>query len=794
MHTAHIQELTGTNFAEESTEHTPSSWPANYQRPMHGTPIDVNQIQSQGKKRRIDWDSLDLNENGNGNSSNESIDPIESKTPNRAHNGKEFERNRSKYVNGSRLGWTDDIDFDLNGDLTNNSYLNNDSFLSLSSALTVLKQEIPLPFGSEQVKKIVKISTLNKAQVDEIAQIKQVTTNATATNKSNDNLAIVVNTNQALVAATTAASGPIAVASHLNGNSNSSSSASTDVSTSNELVNCLESVAARDQTHSNDRNDEYDGSNHSKLVRSKGDRSAEESRFQYVLAAATSIATRINEETITYLNQGQSYEIKLKKLGDLTAYRGTILKSVIKICFHERRLQYMEREQMHLWQTSRPGERIIEIDVPLSYGLYHVAQTHNSNLLNVVEVLWDPMKEVGVYIKINCISTEFTPKKHGGEKGVPFRIQIETYAENTMNGHVNGTTITAIEMMNDSIKPIHVAACQIKVFKLKGADRKHKQDREKIQKRPDSEKEKYQPSYECTILNDIPKDIANAVNSYSPDHIRGSVSPLMSNSPTYMKFDSLFSTNNSSGGGGGGSSGAVNPIGINSVSSTNSNIKSSHILSPATSHQAVIDTNEYNNSSGAFLNAPLHISKDTTPLLLGQWLNMQRLGQYVTTFAQFSGADLFRMSKEDLVQICGLADGIRLYNTLHSKVIAPRLTIYVSFDSSSYHAIYLHTNTANELVKKIINLPGFDDFLANASSPNVDNNMFSGWCLQSKYSGSVSNICDSTKFSVYIIGPAGIHVFVTNEVLSNIKDESLFTLEIVGNNKIILKVVYKNEI
>lgn len=95
------------------------------------------------------------------------------------------------------------------------------------------------------------------------------------------------------------------------------------------------------------------------------------------------------------------------------------------------------------------------------------------------------MKEVGVYIKVNCISTEFTPKKHGGEKGVPFRIQVETYLDN---------------------KPVHGAMCQIKVFKLKGADRKHKQDREKIQKRPVTEQEKFQPSYECTILNDIPRD------------------------------------------------------------------------------------------------------------------------------------------------------------------------------------------------------------------------------------------------------------------------------------------------
>lgn len=49
-------------------------------------------------------------------------------------------------------------------------------------------------------------------------------------------------------------------------------------------------------------------------------------RFQYILAAATSIATKNNEETLTYLNQGQSYEIKLKKIGDLSFYRDKILK------------------------------------------------------------------------------------------------------------------------------------------------------------------------------------------------------------------------------------------------------------------------------------------------------------------------------------------------------------------------------------------------------------------------------------------------------------------------------------
>ena len=41
------------------------------------------------------------------------------------------------------------------------------------------------------------------------------------------------------------------------------------------------------------------------------------------------------------------------------------------------------------------------------------------------------------------------------------------------------------------------------MLQLKGADRKHKQDREKIFKRPLSEQEKYQPSCECTILSEV---------------------------------------------------------------------------------------------------------------------------------------------------------------------------------------------------------------------------------------------------------------------------------------------------
>lgn len=46
--------------------------------------------------------------------------------------------------------------------------------------------------------------------------------------------------------------------------------------------------------------------------------------------------------------------------------------------------------------------------------------------------------------------------------------------------------------------------------------------------------------------------------------------------------------------------------------------------------------------------------------------------------------------------------------------------------------------------------------------------------------------------AVYVNGPAGINVLLTDEVLHNIKEDSLFSLEVDGTN-ILLKAVYKCE-
>lgn len=87
-------------------------------------------------------------------------------------------------------------------------------------------------------------------------------------------------------------------------------------------------------------------------------------------------------------------------------------------------------------------------DVPLSYGLVDV--NIDRECLNGAEFIWDPTKETGVYVRVNCISTEFTAKKHGGEKGVPFRLQVESYTYEDRDN-----------------KLVHCGSCQIKVFKVR---------------------------------------------------------------------------------------------------------------------------------------------------------------------------------------------------------------------------------------------------------------------------------------------------------------------------------------
>ncbi|RWS31700.1 transcription factor CP2-like protein, partial [Leptotrombidium deliense] len=410
--------------------------------------------------------------------------------------------------------------------------------------------------------------------------------------------------------------------------------------------------------------------------------------FQYVLGAATASSTKLHEETMTYLNQGQSYEVKLKKLGDLSEVRGKMLKSVIRVGFHERRLQFMEKDLINQWKQQRQTDRILEIDIPLSYGIFDIA--HDFSDINRCEFTWDPTKETGVFVKVNCISTEFTPKKHGGEKGVPFRLIIETHA-----------------LSGKSSSCVHAASCQVKVFKPKGADRKHKTDREKMSKRPQSEQDKFQPSCDCTVFSEYPID---SVYWSSPVHT-ASKDPCPS--PKSVALSSISKSKTTE-----------NPLLYKCLPSTQQNESDSSL-------------NQHS--------PPTVLSSDASAEETSQWLRHQRFEDYIRAFSNFCGADLMRLTRDDLIQICGLTDGIRLYNALNLKAIRPRLTLYICHPSEEhFNAIYLENVSVEELKQKLASIIPRDL--------------------------KVNRICLS--------GPADIKVIITDEVLRNMNEESMFYVEL----------------
>nr|CAI5830862.1 unnamed protein product [Callosobruchus analis] len=566
----------------------------------------------------------------------------------------------------------------LGSDLVNNTYSVSDTILGING-MTVFKQEAPSPTSTEAA--VAAATAVVRGPQSGGRGSQRNGQSPTSTQHYNGNASIIVNSTME------------------DNNSQSMFNNTINQLLSQTALANLHNVMDSNNLSSPNSQDNY-------TVSSTNYNLIEDCRFQYVLAAATSIATKQNEDTLTYLNQGQSYEIKLKKLGDLSLYRGKLLKTIIRICFHERRLQYMEKEQMLNWQKARPGDRILEVDVPLSYGAYDINQP--TGALNIVTFTWDPTKEVGVYIKVNCISTEFTPKKHGGEKGVPFRIQVETYQHGGGNTNNDGG--------GSNGKRLHAAACQIKVFKLKGADRKHKQDREKIMKRPLAEQEKYQPSCECTVLNDLPNDAILASSPVSSLNMENGVESTPQVSNQLAKIENGITGNQ----------------------------MASHIIQAPVVKPFV----ERSDAAVSSVVQPNQLSQHSTPDDTIQWLSSNRFEKYVDTFERFSGDDMLRMSRDDLIQICGDADGIRLHNALHSKTIAPKLKLYVCMgESSVYTAVFLRQHSSCELLSQLVAMAGV----------------------------SGERVRD-----VYVEGPHAIHVRLTDDVLRHVHDEAMFSLDVVA--------------
>ncbi|XP_022255820.1 transcription factor CP2-like protein 1, partial [Limulus polyphemus] len=431
--------------------------------------------------------------------------------------------------------------------------------------------------------------------------------------------------------------------------------------------------------------------------------SGEKRLFQCVLGAPTALGVKITEETLTYLNQGkqglctssgckcnksrgkwrtvgQSYEVRIRKMGDPPELKGKMLKSFIKVRFQERRLQYREKEEIAAWKISRPGERILDVDLPLSYGIFDV--NIDPAEINSCHFVWDPAREASIFIRVNCISTEFTSRRRGGEKGVILRFTISTWTHG-----------------EKKCQQLDLASCQLKVFKSKGADRKHRTDRERMEKRPPEDKEKYQPSYQCTILTEYPPDsLVDLPESPCSTEIEH---------PTSTSLELNLSKDS--------------PLG-----SPDQLTKSSSSLALSSFHEVPESQPKEVIPQASYTVLPYCSSAEET----AQWLKLNRFEKYQCTFSNFCASDIMRLNRDDLIQICGVADGIRLYNALHSRTIRPKLTIYVaSSNDQAFHAVYLETFTVRDLLQKF---------------------------------KEIFRLQKETVNSIYMLGPSGIRFHVTD--------------------------------
>ncbi|XP_077046857.1 transcription factor CP2-like isoform X3 [Agelaius phoeniceus] len=324
-------------------------------------------------------------------------------------------------------------------------------------------------------------------------------------------------------------------------------------------------------------------------------------------------------------------------------------------------------------------------DIPLSVGILE-PQIHPT-LLNTVEFLWDPSRRTSVFVQVHCISTEFTLRKNGGEKGVPFRIQIDTFG-------VGGK--------GDPPEHLHSASCLVKVFKPKGADRKQRTEREKVEKQPAAEREKFQPPYESTVLAECPPWLDALGAPHSPPGL-----------PAPHPFKLL-------------SPESASPV------------------SPACAAEGPA------GSPGEAL------SPCASPLETQQWLLRRRFSSCARVFANFTGADLLKLSRRDLIQICGAPDGIRLCHALAGRCPRPRLTLYVTREpggaesaegagSGLYQELHLQQLTVPELTARLAQLLGLPP-------------------------GQILRLSRQ--------GPAGIHVLVSDAMIRNLQDETRFVVAI----------------
>ena len=260
------------------------------------------------------------------------------------------------------------------------------------------------------------------------------------------------------------------------------------------------------------------------------------------------------------------------------------------------------------------------------------------------------------------------------------------------------------------------------------------------------------------------------------------------------------------------------PRGDHGGTLSTSNLNQCTVQSTLNDHSSNISINCYNNVAASIANNGVlsaqqqstifnsinqhyvntSLPYDCSNKYLQDWLAYNRFTHLTPLFNNYASNDLLRLSKEDMINLCGGPDGIRCYNMAHNIQIKPKLTIFVTFQTQSYYsAIFLTDWKSRFLVDKIyalyaayVNSLGKSEEedkeseTKNKGNDNLERGQMANVCKNnnnsdSEYHSAIYSRLISCKNSSWelFLKIKGILVKTTDEVLNNLQDQSRFLIE-----------------
>ncbi|XP_062297006.1 grainyhead-like protein 3 homolog [Scomber scombrus] len=186
--------------------------------------------------------------------------------------------------------------------------------------------------------------------------------------------------------------------------------------------------------------------------------------FQFSLGAPSASPYKSNELPMVYLNKGQFYPITLQGVDSSACLTATKVKTVVMAVFENDKSPEMQLRLWNHWHARQPTVKQRVIDIADYKEVFSGISNIEEVAFNALSFIWNPNEEAKVYIGINSLSTDFSSQK--GVKGLPLNIQIDTY-----------------DFSSGTNQLIHRAACQVKIFCDKGAERKMRDEDRKRSKR-----------------------------------------------------------------------------------------------------------------------------------------------------------------------------------------------------------------------------------------------------------------------------------------------------------------------